>query len=249
MDKESLQRCLGLLDKLGQRPAADSAILDFGCGAGGAVYAFADQGFRNAVGFDNLDYLKLRAPEDRVRFRTGWQNGRLPFEDNSFDFIFSEEVFEHVHDQVLAWRELYRIMKPGSVAIHAFPGPHCLVEPHNYVPFGGSMTYYWWFKLWAMLGIRNETQKTRGFDATQTARWNTFRIIENTNYINSSSYKVMWETIGYEWRWLTQDSFDMHHRGLIRLAGALNRIVPLIGLGFRTFVSKKVLLRKPVSAA
>ncbi|HEY3783677.1 MAG TPA: class I SAM-dependent methyltransferase [Steroidobacteraceae bacterium] len=247
MTQQATHRFIKLLNQTGRELAPGACILDLGCGAGEAVYAFVEHGFPNTCGFDIKDYLHLRAPEDRHRFRIGLDNGRLPFDSNSFDLVFSEEVFEHVQDQVPMWRELHRIMKPGGISVHTFPAPYCLIEPHNYVPLGGVITQYWWYNLWALLGIRNEFQRKEGTNATQTARWNTFRIIENLNYVNNSCYRVIWEELGFEWKWLTQESFDLHPRGLIRWAGRLNRLIPIVAWSFRAFVSRKVLLQKPSS--
>ena len=36
--------------------------------------------------------------------------GRLPFDDNAFDLIISEQVLEHVMDQVGLLRELHRVL-------------------------------------------------------------------------------------------------------------------------------------------
>lgn len=246
MTPHSLNRFISLLERNGAKLSSSDAILDFGCGAGSAVYALIDHGFPNTRGFDARDYVNRRLPDDGSRFRFGISQGRLPFESNSFDLIFSEEVFEHVHDQVPVWRELYRIMKPGSIAIHTFPAPYCLIEPHNYVPLGGVIGQYWWFKLWASLGIQNEFQRKEGLNSTKTARWNTLRAVENLVYISNSAYKVLWEEIGYEWKWLTQDTLDLHSRRVVRMAGQVNRLIPIVGWGLRTFFSRKVLLRKPV---
>jgi SAM-dependent methyltransferase len=41
--------------------------------------------------------------------------------DNTFDFICATQVFEHVADQELAYREIYRVMKPGGVFLNIFP--------------------------------------------------------------------------------------------------------------------------------
>jgi SAM-dependent methyltransferase len=245
MNPQSLHRLMTLLNQMGHKPTPHASILDVGCGAGATVYTFVDHGFTNTAGFDVRDYLNLRAPEDRPRFHIGLDHGRLPFDSNSFDLVFSEEVFEHVHDQVPLWRELYRIMKPGSIAVHTLPGPYCLIEPHNYVPLGGVIAQYWWYKLWALLGIRNETQREAKLNATETARWNSFRYVENLNYVNDSCYKIIWEELGFNWKWLTQASFDMHPRRAIRWTGQLNRFLPIIAWSFRAFVSRKVLLQKP----
>jgi SAM-dependent methyltransferase len=198
---------------------------------------------KNAVGFDVTDYLKLRMPQDQALFKIGYESaGKLPFASETFDFIVSEEVFEHVHDQVPVWKELHRVMKPGSRAIHVFPAPYCLIEPHNYVPFGGVVSQYWWYRFWAALGIRNEFQQE--LSATETARWNTFRFIENLNYVNNSCYGVLWDKIGFDWRWIDQESFDTNRRRVVRWAGRLNRAFPLICWLSRTFVTRRVLLKR-----
>lgn len=38
----------------------------------------------------------------------------LPFLDNTFDYVFSLAVFEHLHTPWLAAQEIYRVLKPGG---------------------------------------------------------------------------------------------------------------------------------------
>ncbi len=45
----------------------------------------------------------------------------LPFEDNSFDFIFCNHVLEHIPDDKKAMQELFRILKPGGTGIFQIP--------------------------------------------------------------------------------------------------------------------------------
>ncbi|MBA4277746.1 class I SAM-dependent methyltransferase [Flavobacterium sp.] len=45
----------------------------------------------------------------------------LPFEDNSYDIIFCNHVLEHIPDDTKAMHELYRILKPGGMAILQIP--------------------------------------------------------------------------------------------------------------------------------
>ena len=45
----------------------------------------------------------------------------LPFEDNSFDFIFCNHVLEHIEDDSKAMSELYRVMRPGGTGIFQVP--------------------------------------------------------------------------------------------------------------------------------
>jgi SAM-dependent methyltransferase len=64
---------------------------------------------------------------------------KLEFPDESFDFIYSAWVFEHLHDVDAAAREISRVLRPGGVAriwTHLFPslsGGHCFdwSDPDN----------------------------------------------------------------------------------------------------------------------
>ena len=45
----------------------------------------------------------------------------LPFEDNSYDTIFCNHVLEHIPDDTKAIQELFRVLKPGGMAILQIP--------------------------------------------------------------------------------------------------------------------------------
>ena len=38
----------------------------------------------------------------------------MPFADNTFDFVYSLAVFEHLHSPWIAAKEIYRVLKPGG---------------------------------------------------------------------------------------------------------------------------------------
>jgi len=42
----------------------------------------------------------------------------LPYEDNSFDFVISDQVIEHIEDPKKAITESLRVLKKGGLAIH-----------------------------------------------------------------------------------------------------------------------------------
>jgi predicted SAM-dependent methyltransferase len=46
---------------------------------------------------------------------------RLSFKDGIFDFIYCSHVLEHIPDDHLAMRELYRVMRPSGMGMIAVP--------------------------------------------------------------------------------------------------------------------------------
>lgn len=177
-----------------------SKVLDFGCGSGALVYAFRDAGF-DAHGFDIHDCLELRAPEDRAHFSIAnkggdtsdfsldWASFLLPYEDQTFDFVLSSQVMEHVQDHDIVLRELARVTKPGGIGIHIFPPKYMPIEPHTFVPFGGMTKAYWWYRLWAALGIRNQYQ--RGKPAWHVADLNARYARSGTNYLTHRQLRAV----------------------------------------------------------
>jgi len=45
----------------------------------------------------------------------------LPFEDNTYDYIFCNHVLEHIPDDLKAMQELYRVLIPGGTGIFQIP--------------------------------------------------------------------------------------------------------------------------------
>ena len=88
---------LNVLDDLHASPAPGARVLDFGCGSGGTVTELDRLGF-DAYGCD----ISLDSPTERLRLIP--QPYRLPFEDEAFDLVVSDQVFEHVMDQRTAFR-------------------------------------------------------------------------------------------------------------------------------------------------
>jgi ubiquinone/menaquinone biosynthesis C-methylase UbiE len=61
----------------------------------------------------------------------------LEFGDDSFDFVFADQVLEHVEgDPQLAIDETWRVLKPGGIAVHTT----CLMMPVH-----GAPNDYWRF--------------------------------------------------------------------------------------------------------
>lgn len=110
-------------------------FLEVGCGSGYIAQYFSELGFgeENTYAVDIADERQVR---DGFKFLkvTGTT---LPFQNNQFNLIVSNQVIEHVgnHDsQMNHLAELHRILKPGGVLYFAGPNKWRLIEPHYNLP-------------------------------------------------------------------------------------------------------------------
>jgi SAM-dependent methyltransferase len=174
--------------------AEDSRFLDFGCGSGGTVSQLLDRGF-DALGTDIFEYWgkdrhALGAndvpPTDSVcrrLFVIDPTNNRLPFADDTFDYIVSDQVLEHVFDLAPVFAEQARVLKQGGIAIHRFPKATALVESHTKLPLTILHAFPWYLTMCARLGFRNARQ--RGMDWREVVASNAL-LFATTHYLPNS---------------------------------------------------------------
>ena len=104
------------LDLLGVQPG--TRVLDVGCGVGRLMLRIARRGCR----VTGVELIRADLRSARRLLGEVWQQveliegdgGRLPFADESFDFVTCTETLEHVADYGLALRELARVLRPGG---------------------------------------------------------------------------------------------------------------------------------------
>jgi len=58
----------------------------------------------------------------------------LPFESESFDYVYCDQVLEHVSDTKSVVSEAARVLKPEGLAYFGFPNRLSLEQPHSEVP-------------------------------------------------------------------------------------------------------------------
>ena len=109
-----------LLDGLGLRP--DSRCLDIGCGIGETTQLIArflgPQSECSGVDQDAaLIQVAQTAPSagGRLTFRA-CDSTKLPFEDETFDFVFTRYLLVHVQEAPILLREMLRVAHAPSVA-------------------------------------------------------------------------------------------------------------------------------------
>ncbi|WP_236254386.1 class I SAM-dependent methyltransferase [Mucisphaera calidilacus] len=102
-------------------------VLDFGCGWGGESVWLAERGAEvtgcdiSASAIEHAQRFAAERGVAGVDFALS-DSTRLPFADDSFDAVFSTDVFEHVMDLPAVLGELRRVLRPGGVLLTRF-GP------------------------------------------------------------------------------------------------------------------------------
>ncbi len=99
----------------------NAVIADLGCKDATFLSAFQKafpNKIKSAIGVDITDKwfgdVKYDSP---IELKVMNCSKKLDFDDNTFDFVFSKDMFECVSDKDFLVSEVYRILKPGGVVI------------------------------------------------------------------------------------------------------------------------------------
>ncbi len=206
-------------------------ILDLGCGKGQMVHELMREGYA-AFGCDFIDTQGVSdfTSDIQKQFNYGILRPikispyRLPFEDNTFDYIFSSQVFEHVMCYDITLKEIHRILKPNGLSLNIFPGRYYFIEPHVFVPMASIIRNKAWLLFWAYLGIRNSFQKDMRAMEVATINYNYLNTC--TNYLNKK------QILNYAKRY-----FDVSFREDLLFEMPTSRKAKLAKLIFKLFPS------------
>lgn len=94
-------------------------LLDLGCGRGEFLKGFYDCGL-NVKGIDQSDVAKKLNPDVEIKI-ANLEEFNLPYDDNTFDFVYSKSVIEHFYYPEKLFKEILRILKPGGKVISLTP--------------------------------------------------------------------------------------------------------------------------------
>ncbi|NOT74612.1 MAG: methyltransferase domain-containing protein [Cyclobacteriaceae bacterium] len=96
-------------------------LLEVGCGEGrGIDWLLPSVKSYSAIDKIESAVIGLREKYPASKFISG-HLPPLPFDDNSFDSVVSFQVIEHIEDDVLFLKEIFRVLRPGGIALITTP--------------------------------------------------------------------------------------------------------------------------------
>jgi SAM-dependent methyltransferase len=144
-DVSQLQRFEVLLAKYGYSLLDFEEVFEFGCGNGRLISLYGEiKPNANFTGCD-IDSKVLSAARRRspnFNFELSKVQPPLPFDDESFDLVYSFSVFTHLTEEThIAWlKELNSKLKPGGIALYTTHSCECLKRMRVFSP--GSIPKY-----------------------------------------------------------------------------------------------------------
>ena len=127
--------------RLSEALTTGGLALDYGCGPGGLLDRFVEQGIA-CMGLDSSEE-SIRLVNDRYAGQAAWRGAVVsprppaPFDNETFDLATCIETVEHLPDEVLpsVLGDIFRLLKPGGFALVTTPNEEDLIKEHTYCPF------------------------------------------------------------------------------------------------------------------
>ncbi len=132
----------------------NSKILDVGSGSGGRLNSLIRDGFNNITGIDPFI-------EKDIHYNNGlsiYKKSIFEF-DGQYDMVMLNHVFEHVPDSKSVLKEIYRLLKPGHIALIRVP----VADSSSWKKYGVN-----WVALDAPRHLHIQTPKSMKILAAQT---------------------------------------------------------------------------------
>lgn len=110
-----------IVEGFNQKELLNMNALDIGCGAG-RLESYLHSNFKSIHGVDVSEEMVRVARErlhntNNVTFSANSGSDLKELGDNSFDFVFSHAVFQHIPRSIVQdyWAEAFRVLKPNGI--------------------------------------------------------------------------------------------------------------------------------------
>tara|TARA_B100001989_G_C24515481_1_gene452867 strand:+ start:64 stop:768 length:705 start_codon:yes stop_codon:yes gene_type:complete len=150
-----------------------SKILDIGCGRGDFLRGFIDCGLKGYA-TDQSDVVLKYLPSVQFK-KTNLEKEGIPYPDNFFDIVYSKSVIEHFYNPEILVKEMYRVLKPGGIAITLCPS-----WEYNYKIYFEDYTHRSPF----MKASLRDIQLINGFKNVKVEFFRQLPILWKRNYLN-----------------------------------------------------------------
>lgn len=104
-----------------------------------AIHFAPEDFFRNTFSAKFGRYVTADLAMDDVDLKVDLCN--LPLEDETFDFLYASHVLEHIRDDERAIGEIWRVLRPGGIAV--LPVPIVGLETVEYPEPNPNEVYHW----------------------------------------------------------------------------------------------------------
>jgi SAM-dependent methyltransferase len=148
---------------------ADKCVLDFGCGTGRTLVAYAPEAYEAEFWGCDIHQPSITWASESLsppfHFFLCSETPPLQQPDGRFDLVVAMSVFTHIADHWSSWlAELHRVMRPGGIAVVSFLGPAMsqpilgrdwdprigmtVVDLHKGWEIGGPSVFHseWWIR-------------------------------------------------------------------------------------------------------
>lgn len=242
---DSISLKLQIIKEFNFELTLDSVILDFGCGGGKSVQELRENGYQAFgcdIKFKSDASVDLESLEEKGIIRSiEISPYKLPFDDNAFDFIFSDDVFEHVRNYPETIYEISRVLKPKGICLHTFASRYRPVETHTYIPLSSIIQSYWWLNLWAFLGVGSKRHVELSLKEKTKFYYDYLNI--NTNYLPKRRLRNYFRGSFHDIKFCEKEFLKFSQRG--KTLYQLSKILPFIPCLYSTFRMRVILNRKP----
>jgi SAM-dependent methyltransferase len=134
-------------------PGSSGLGLDVGCQTGDLTdYLNA----HTAMTWEGIDPVlpELQRSPQGATLRSAAADG-IPYPDTHFDCILLANVFEHIPPdrRQASFREMHRVLRPGSIVVGQIPNPYFPIESHSRLPFMGWLPISLQKKYWRLAPV------------------------------------------------------------------------------------------------